>query len=183
MGWPLLVCSLLVLGIVLERMFFYIHATANQTSTWLRLSTQLIHSQGQAKALRDEVVTLALSELQSAYYRSLKLLRFVGTLSPLLGLLGTILGIIQTFRVVAAHTGTVSPSLIAGGLWEALLTTAFGLMIALPALLMAHVFQSVADRQLDYFCSKLNVLSLSFERSSESDRSKSTEHERDGDTS
>ena len=162
MAWPLLACSLLALTIILERTVFYIAMQARKNNVWIELSTQLIRHQHRAKAWRDETMALALTELQCTYYRGLRLLRFIGTLSPLLGLLGTILGIIQIFRVIAAHTGSISPSLIASGLWEALLTTAVGLIIALPALLMTHIFQALADRQLRDLCARLNALSLSF---------------------
>lgn len=162
MAWPLLACSLLALTIILERTVFYIAMQSRKNNVWVELSTQLIHHQHRDKVWRDETITLALTELQCTYYRGLRLLRFIGTLSPLLGLLGTILGIIQIFRVIAAHTGSISPSLIASGLWEALLTTAVGLIIALPALLMTHIFQAIADRQLRDLGTRLNALSLSF---------------------
>jgi biopolymer transport protein ExbB len=81
----------------------------------------------------------------------------------MLGLLGTILGIIVAFKVIAAHTGPVSPNMIADGLWEAMLTTAAGLFIALPCLLVAHIFRSLGEKQLGDFCLRLNKLSMSFE--------------------
>ena len=145
MGWPLMACSLLVLVIIFERTAFYLHAYTRRSQIWSEMSARMLQRQNQAKSVRDEALSLALADLQRPWYRSLKLLRFVGMLSPMLGLLGTILGIIQVFRVIAAHTGAISPGLIAGGLWEALLTTAVGLLIALPALLMAHIFQTIAD--------------------------------------
>ena len=53
--------------------------------------------------------------------------------------------------------------MIADGLWEAMLTTAAGLMIALPALLLAYLFHHLADRQISKLCLRLNKLSMSFE--------------------
>ena len=163
MAWPLLVCSLLALTIILERSAFYIIVRARRADIWLALSAQLAEYRQQSKRVRDEAVAIALAELQRKYYRGLKLLRFISAFSPLIGLSGTILGIIKMFRVIAEHTGVISPSLIANGLWEALLTTAVGLMIALPCLLMAYSFQAIADGQLSALCSRLNALSLSFE--------------------
>jgi biopolymer transport protein ExbB len=75
------------------------------------------------------------------------------TISPLLGLLGTITGMIETFQGVTdtvAATGSVNANSLAGGIWEALITTAAGLMVAIPAfvahrLLLARVDSLVAD--------------------------------------
>lgn len=75
------------------------------------------------------------------------------TISPLLGLLGTITGMIETFQGVTdtvAATGSVNANSLAGGIWEALITTAAGLMVAIPAfvahrILLARVDSLVAD--------------------------------------
>lgn len=76
-------------------------------------------------------------------------LELIATIAPLLGLLGTVLGMIQAFAEVERFGSTVDPSLLAGGIWQALLTTAFGLIVAIPALAAAHVFQSKVDRLRD----------------------------------
>jgi len=57
----------------------------------------------------------------------------IAHLSPLLGLLGTIFGMIKAFQQIEQAGKHVSPALLAGGIWEALLTTAFGLAVAIPA--------------------------------------------------
>jgi biopolymer transport protein ExbB len=72
--------------------------------------------------------------------RFLGLLSTIATLAPLLGLLGTVTGMIQCFNVIAAQ-GSGTPATLGGGISEALLTTAFGLMVAIPVLL-AHRFLS-----------------------------------------
>ena len=65
--------------------------------------------------------------------KNLAVLATVAHISPLLGLLGTVTGMIRAFRVIERLEGLVNPSDLAGGIWEALLTTAFGLMVAIPA--------------------------------------------------
>ncbi len=67
-------------------------------------------------------------------------------LSPLLGLLGTVMGMISAFQGLASAGLRADPSVLAGGIWEALLTTAFGLIIAIPLLVVHHFFQSSIDR-------------------------------------
>ena len=72
---------------------------------------------------------------------SLRGLATMAALAPLLGLLGTVIGMIRAFMVIEGHGSNVSPALLAGGIWEALLTTAAGLSIAIPCLMFHNLFQ------------------------------------------
>jgi biopolymer transport protein ExbB len=76
----------------------------------------------------------------------LPLLGVLGRLATLMGLLGTILGMINTFARIAESTSGVDMALLAGGIWQALLTTATGLCIAIPAVFFLHFFQSKVQR-------------------------------------
>lgn len=67
--------------------------------------------------------------------RNLGTLAVLGNISPLLGLLGTVVGMIKAFMVVEQMGGRVNASLLAGGIWEAMLTTAFGLIVAIPLMI------------------------------------------------
>ena len=163
MAWPLAGCSIMALALCFERIVFSIKARMQKEKGYRRLSAYLTEHRGQPKSVRDEMISMMLNDLQKAYYSGIKGLRIIGTISPMVGLLGTILGIIAAFKVISVHAGPVSPSMIAAGLWEAMLTTAVGLLIALPTLLMAHLFRHLSERQLGDFCSRLNQLSMSFE--------------------
>jgi biopolymer transport protein ExbB len=94
---------------------------------------------------REEVAREATSQLKSltVYLRGLDA---IVTLAPLLGLLGTVLGMITAFQALEQAGGRASPALLAGGIWEALLTTAVGLAIAIPAAGVLHWFESVVER-------------------------------------
>ena len=59
----------------------------------------------------------------------------LGNISPLLGLLGTVVGMIKAFIVVEEMGGRVNAAVLAGGIWEAMLTTAFGLIVAIPLII------------------------------------------------
>lgn len=163
MGGPLALCSLVALAIGLERLVFIIRSAFRSDSELQRLTDVLRQNSNQPKAVRDEMAGLMLKELRRPYFSGLKLLRMIGTISPIFGLLGTILGIIAAFQVIAVQTGPVSPALIADGLWEAMLTTAVGLLIALPALIMAHLIGGYSERRLEGYCLELNRLSLALE--------------------
>ena len=163
MAWPLLVCAILGLAVIFERLVFVVRMTVGQASRLQYLLAKLEEHQSQPKALRDEYISLLIGDLRRPYFNGIATLRIIAAISPLLGLLGTILGIIAAFKLIAAQTGPVSPNMLADGLWEAMLTTAAGLMIAIPALLLAHVFQHSARHQLDKFCARLNKVSMSYE--------------------
>ena len=67
-------------------------------------------------------------------------------ISPLLGLLGTVLGMIQSFQELELARGAANASVLAGGIWQALLTTAAGLIVAIPATLSANLLSAKVDR-------------------------------------
>ena len=78
--------------------------------------------------------------------KHLSLMAVLARLAPLLGLLGTILGMIATFAHIADSGSGINMTLLASGIWQALLTTAAGLSIAIPSLLALHWFrQRVSD--------------------------------------
>jgi biopolymer transport protein ExbB len=100
--------------------------------------------------LRDEDVAseiarvgaVELGTLQS-YFRWLEV---IGNVSPLLGLLGTVIGMIQAFQKLEAGGSKVDPALLSGGIWTALLTTAVGLVVALPAITALNLFEGKVDQ-------------------------------------
>ena len=61
-------------------------------------------------------------------------LEIISQVSPLIGLLGTVIGMIDSFNELEIGGSLVDPSILAGGIWTALLTTAMGLLVAIPAL-------------------------------------------------
>lgn len=78
--------------------------------------------------------------------RMIRLLELIAMIAPLLGLLGTVLGMIQSFQDLELAEGAANASLLAGGIWQALLTTAAGLLVAIPAAVAAGLFAARIDR-------------------------------------
>ncbi len=76
----------------------------------------------------------------------LRVLEVTGTLAPLIGLLGTVFGMISAFQALELSGSQVDPSLLSGGIWEALLTTAAGISVAVPALAAYHWFDRVQEQ-------------------------------------
>jgi biopolymer transport protein ExbB len=95
--------------------------------------------------VREQTAQLASEQLESAR-RLLRPLEVIASLAPLLGLLGTVLGMIQVFQRLQVAGDRVNPSILSGGLWEALLTTAAGLTVAIIALAGFHALDRVVER-------------------------------------
>jgi len=81
----------------------------------------------------------------------LRILEVISALAPLLGLLGTVFGMIGAFQALEQAGSQVDPAILSGGIWEALLTTAAGLTVAIPALAAFHW----ADRTIEVCREKL----------------------------
>lgn len=96
-------------------------------------------------AQREEVERVAKSGLERAR-RGLRALELVATVAPLLGLFGTVLGMIEAFRALEAAGAAADAAALAGGIWVALLTTAFGMGVAIPAGVALSWFEAVIDR-------------------------------------
>lgn len=76
---------------------------------------------------------------------NMRVLGAVANLAPMLGLLGTVLGMIKAFNVIS-QSGTGNPGLVAGGISEALITTAAGLVVGIPTLAAYHYFRGRVDK-------------------------------------
>jgi biopolymer transport protein ExbB len=72
-------------------------------------------------------------------------LEMVSTVAPLLGLLGTVTGMVKTFSGINQIGARVDPAILAGGIWEALIATVAGLMVAIPALAAHYIIDSRID--------------------------------------
>lgn len=95
----------------------------------------LMRSDTDQTTVREEVRRVAVQQLDQlrSYLRPLEI---IATLSPLLGLLGTVLGMIEAFRQLESAGSQVDPAILSGGIWQALLTTAVGLVVAIPTVVM-----------------------------------------------
>jgi biopolymer transport protein ExbB len=79
--------------------------------------------------------------------RGVRPLELIAAIAPLVGLLGTVLGMIGAFQALQEAGSGADPSVLAGGIWEALLTTAAGMAVAIPASILASWFESLAERE------------------------------------
>lgn len=157
--WPILACSIIAVAVFAER-FFYLHRASIHVGEFLKGLSNLIQRRNFAEALHESagtpgpvarVIHAALlrhaaprAELREIVQEAgqlevPKLERFLGVLAtlaflaPLLGLLGTVAGMIDAFGVIASHSGYATVTELSGGIYKSLLTTAAGLVVATPA--------------------------------------------------
>ena len=110
-----------------------------------------------AEAVRESIVNAANLEVPKLE-RYLSALGTVATVAPLLGLLGTVTGIIRAFGVIGRFGSVGDPSLLARGIAEALITTAAGLIVAIPATVFYNYLVSRANHTIIRLESRANVL-------------------------
>lgn len=95
--------------------------------------------------IEDDAMIMARGYLRSAR-TGFRLLELTVTTAPLLGLLGTVLGMIEAFQAMQTAGNTIKPADLAGGIWEALITTAAGMIIALIALILHSILDALVER-------------------------------------
>lgn len=95
--------------------------------------------------VREEVSRVAGDRIEAlrSYFRPLEV---IGSLAPLLGLFGTVLGMIDAFRQLEGAGNQVNPAILSGGIWVALLTTAVGLAVAIPVVAILSWMERKVDR-------------------------------------
>lgn len=168
--WPLLAMSVVGVTLCIERLWFWVTNNRPGRHEDLKRLARLLRDGEHDKAIQlvahdrsvygklvmrllDEPVSDALV-VDVVESQRPRLERFMPTLStiitaaPMLGILGTVLGIISSFEVIGQAGSAGDPSLVSQGIAEALLTTATGLIVALLVLIPYNLFRSQVDRTL-----------------------------------
>jgi len=116
----------------------------NETSCLQKSQTvkiiELIKKGKTREEKEENIKFFLIKEIQKAE-TFLPSLEIVAQVSPLIGLLGTVIGMIDSFNELELGGSLVDPSILAGGIWTALLTTAMGLIVAIPALISHYFFE------------------------------------------
>jgi biopolymer transport protein ExbB len=172
---PILACSFLVVAICLERLIVLgllgfrfkgrvraarerVLVRGSGPGAWALTSVPFVlrplmrtvsENWSAPRARLEEAMMFASHQAKRKLESHLTSLAVISQVAPLLGLLGTVLGMVLAFLAVEQAGGTVDPSALAGGIWEALLTTVFGLSVAIPAYLAWHGFERLVDGRLE----------------------------------
>jgi len=158
-------CSIVTLAIVLERAWYFWKRSGNPDETLEKTAAKIragqmkeakwtcessSHPLGQVAAAvfrvgrrqgegYEEKMQVELSQQKLLFERNLNILGTMAAIAPLIGLLGTVWGIMRAFHDMAV-TGSAAPTVVAAGVAEALITTAAGLIVAVPALVLYNHF-------------------------------------------
>lgn len=187
--WPLLLCSLIMVTVVIERIFFWIGLLKRrdrqlmdeilalaETSDW-----QLIRQK--STGCRDHVIRVLIVGILHRDYdmgrameaeaslvvekmqRFMPVLDTIITVAPLLGILGTVIGIIDSFQMLGTST-VADPKLVTGGIAQALITTAAGLTISIIAVIPYNYFNSRINRAIHVMEKYATSLEVVFKKNS-----------------
>lgn len=111
--------------------------TAKPKEQALSTSKESQTQEATATVSKELIVNTLMQVQMKGVYASLYYLKLCAAIGPLLGLLGTVLGMVDVFSTLSSRS-MPDPSLLAGGIWEALLTTVMGLTLAIPALIVHY---------------------------------------------
>ena len=182
--WPLLICSIIGASILMERSFFFSRLkfdyerfkdellqqlrskkikaardVCKKSSNPISRIAQVYLENFRNDELRDDILKREGSHVLEKLESWLRTLASITHIAPLLGLLGTVTGLVTAFHEIELLGGQVQPADLAGGIWQALITTVFGLVIAIPCMAGYHGFESKADkisRQMQFVVSELD---------------------------
>jgi|TARA_A100001037_G_scaffold80644_2_gene72770 biopolymer transport protein ExbB len=206
MMWPLLVCSLIVLVVSIDRLLSYLRLPSeadaenqlNEVESLLkkdgdaatveyftqnsgvlnyvfarllkRFDSLVLENRTDVEDMRQELITVTEEAGIDYLGRFLNVLGTIGVLAPLMGLLGTIVGMIRAFDAIA-QAGAGDPAAVASGISEALITTASGLIVAIPTIVFHRYLSSRADKafkEIELYCHAFaNTLLVRFQEQRE----------------
>ncbi len=169
--WPILLCSVISITIILERFYHFYRMRAKVPNIFSRVKGLLkdgnadealklcentsgpiahilaigIHIRKRSIEEQEKMISRAGSRIIRQLEKNLRGLAIIGNITPLMGLLGTVTGMIKAFMKIQELGGRVDASVLAGGIWEALITTAAGLSVAIPTIVFYHYFEGKVD--------------------------------------
>lgn len=170
--WPILLCSLITIAVIVEKYIMLSRSNIDPKQLMTKIRSALsrndvvsaVDACSKVKApvaniLKSGVINykygqqavkeaIELSGKEEIFHleKRLSVLANMAGVAPMLGFLGTVTGMILVFHTIEQLGGNVNPSVLAGGIWEAMLTTAFGLLVGIPALYFYNYFVSKVNR-------------------------------------
>jgi biopolymer transport protein ExbB len=169
--YVIILCSVIAVAIALERWYYFFRisrgpaglseqvsgllrqgnfAKAEQLCTGVadpvaRIIATGLQVRERSTSERDEIMARVGSKELRRLNANIRGMGIVAQVSPLLGLLGTVTGMMAAFMKIQQLGGEVDPAVLAGGIWEALITTAAGLTVAIPTMVLSHYFEGKID--------------------------------------
>ncbi len=194
MMYPIILCSIIAFAIILERIYYLRKISIDAVAFMKNIEVALKHNRiaEAVKICEDTPGPVAYivkagimkydrprQEMREAIEdaghqkvpeleKNIKILVTIANISPLLGLLGTVMGMIKAFQVIQVKTAAFNPVStgdLAGGILQALLTTAAGLIVAIPAIVAYHYLEAkVGDSVVDMERSATELINIMSQR-------------------
>ncbi len=158
--WPLLILAVITVLIVLERLIYYTlrqyrlsraiqdlqQGTSSASNPLTRVGAVFVNATSNGEEHTLNVTEREASRVIRQHERGLRILALIAAISPLIGLLGTVWGMVIAFSKIAKLGETVTPADFADGIWTGLLTTVAGLLVAIPAMAASKIFEARVDK-------------------------------------
>lgn len=173
LNWIIISMYFITLFVFVERLIFYIFTSCNQKKLLGDLSKitsesqldeiyskiknsctgemilEFIQNQKKSPEILNESLDRKASIIQKKLMSRLNYLSLIAAVAPLCGLLGTVMGLMETFSVIEKSGNSAQMNSLAGGIWVAMITTATGLIVAIPCVILHKVFESMAEKKMD----------------------------------
>lgn len=173
LNWIIISMYFITLFVFVERLIFFIFTSCNQKKLLGDLSKitsesqldeiyskiknsctgemilEFIQNQKKSPEILNESLDRKASIIQKKLMSRLNYLSLIAAVAPLCGLLGTVMGLMETFSVIEKSGNTAQMNSLAGGIWVAMITTATGLIVAIPCVILHKIFESMAEKKMD----------------------------------
>lgn len=173
LNWIIISMYFITLFVFVERLIFYIFTSCNQKKLLGDLSKitseaqlneihskiknsctgemilEFIQNQKKSPEILNESLDRKASIIQKKLMSRLNYLSLIAAVAPLCGLLGTVIGLMETFSVIEKSGNSAQMNSLAGGIWVAMITTATGLIVAIPCVILHKIFESMAEKKMD----------------------------------
>lgn len=182
--WPIFLCSIITFAIVIERYFVLRQASVNVPRFMIQIREHMkkgdiVEAINYCSEFNSPIANIVRKGLTKYHFgmerikesiesagkqeiykleKGLSVLATISGVAPLLGFLGTVTGMISAFIKIETLGGNASPSDLAGGIWEALITTAFGLSVGI----IAYLFYNYFVTRINKLISEMEITSTDF---------------------
>ena len=144
--------------------FFLEHPTIkkHRRAQAVRMITHFIENKERPPEAFNEALEregfIAVEEME----KNIWLLSQIGHIAPLLGLLGTVVGLITTFQIIASLGAEADVASFSAGIWEAMITTANGLIVAIPSFFLYRIFEKIVERRSNEMTRAISILNETY---------------------
>lgn len=148
-NWVLFGLMCIVICISLERSIYFFSTNAKSKKSFLLKFKNLCHDyENKNYEIQKNELEQQETKLFYEMTRGLWILNLISAIAPSIGLLGTVVGLISSFQSMAIETSSVNIQSLSGGIWVAMITTEFGMLISIPTIFIHKTFKRIAEKRM-----------------------------------